>query len=244
MRRGSLRIGTSGWSYKHWKGTFYPPDIKESTQFAYFKQYFNTVEINSSFYHLPTEKTFEKWYKDAPDDFLFVVKASRYITHMKKLHDTKESVGYFLRNASALKEKLGPILFQLPPRWQLNTKRLEEFISDLPKDHRYVFEFRNPTWYDAQVKNLLENDNHAFCIYELDRHQSPEWVTADFVYIRLHGPLGKYEGSYSDEILKRWALKCHNWIEEGKDVFVYFDNDQLGYAAFNALNLKKLLIIS
>ena len=234
-----IHIGTSGWSYKHWRGTFYPTDLKEKDWFSFYRQYFDSVELNSSFYHLPPEKTFANWRKAVPDHFLFVVKASRYITHMKKLHDTQESVDYFFKNVGALKEKLGPILFQLPPGWQVNAQRLVEFLAYLPRDHRYVFEFRNPTWYAEEVKKTLEHYNVAFCIYELDRHLSPEWVTADFVYLRLHGPEGKYQGSYTKTTLQQWAQQCVKWQEQGKDVYVYFDNDQHGYAAFNALEIKK-----
>lgn len=239
MTKAKIHIGTSGWSYKHWKGTFYPADLKEKQWFAFYHTQFETVEINSSFYHLPQEKTFANWRASSPEHFVFVVKASRYITHLKKLHDTQESVDYFFRNVSALKEKLGPILFQLPPGWPVNVERFKEFLAYLPKDHRYVFEFRNHTWYSPAIKELLEEHNVAFCIYELDRHLSPEWVTADFVYLRLHGPGGKYQGSYPTTTLRAWAQKCLDWREQGKDVFVYFDNDQHGYAAFNALEIRK-----
>lgn len=241
MKKGRIYIGTSGWSYKHWKGTFYPTDVKVKDWFAYYQTHFDTVEINSSFYHLPTAKTFEKWRMETAEDFLFVVKASRYITHMKKLLGSEESVDYFLENATELKEKLGPILFQLPPGWALKEERFETFLTTLPTDHRYVFEFRNPTWYDDRIKALLIKHNCGFCIYELDGHISPEWVTSDFVYLRLHGPGAKYQGSYPNHTLNDWARKCERWKEEGKDVFVYFDNDQNGYAPANALYLQKEL---
>jgi uncharacterized protein YecE (DUF72 family) len=237
----TIYIGTSGWSYKHWIGTFYPAGIKESSQFEYYLKSFQTVELNNPFYHLPARETFVKWRKSTPENFIFSVKASRYITHMKKLLDGKETTSLFLKHAGGLKEKLGPILFQLPPGWKINVERLKDFLSHLPKKHRYVFEFRNSTWYDEKIYSLLRKYNCAFCIYELEHHFSPTPITADFVYVRLHGPEGKYAGSYTDTELKKWADQCVNWKKEEKDVFFYFDNDQLGYAAFNAIRLKELI---
>jgi uncharacterized protein YecE (DUF72 family) len=236
-----IYIGTSGWSYKHWIGTFYPAGIKDAEQFGYYLKAFNTVELNNPFYHLPSKETFSKWRKKTPADFIFAVKASRYITHMKKLTDGKETTAEFFKNAKWLKEKLGPVLFQLPPGWKINTERLADFLKHLPKKYRYVFEFRNATWYDEKVYELLRKYNCAFCIYELEHHLSPVEITSDFVYIRLHGPEGKYAGSYSEEALKKWAAQCNQWKKQKKDVFIYFDNDQLGYAAFNAITLKKIL---
>lgn len=236
-----IHIGTSGWHYKHWIGTFYPAHTKQSAQLSLFQQYFDTVEINNSFYRLPTKETFDNWKRAVPDDFLMVVKASRFITHMKKLKGGRELTATFFDHVGHLGEKLGPILFQLPPSWQLNEERLKAFLSQLPSTFRYVFEFRNTAWYTEAVYALLRYYNAAFCIYELDHHLSPQVVTANFVYIRLHGPEGKYQGNYTDAVLQTWADRCKGWLAEGKEVFVYFDNDQNGYAAFNALRLKALL---
>jgi uncharacterized protein YecE (DUF72 family) len=238
---GKIYIGTSGWNYNHWIGTFYPEELKTSGHFSYYQRYFSTVELNNSFYHLPSKETFAKWRKLTSPDFLFAVKASRFITHMKKLKDPKESLKLFFSNVKALKEKLGPILFQLPPGWKINTERLEELLEHLPGKYRYVFEFRNATWYDKKIYALLREYNCCFCIYELEYHFSPVEITADFVYVRLHGPKGKYAGSYSESVLKKWAKQCREWSKDKKDVFVYFDNDERGYAAFNALRLKELV---
>jgi len=240
MKQGKLHIGTSGWHYKHWIGTFYPDGTREADQLSLYLQSFNTVELNNSFYHLPDAKTFKNWAAVTPDDFIFSVKGSRFITHMKKLNVLKADINRFLNRVNKLGDKVGPILFQLPPRWKLNIERLEAFLSRLDDQYRYVFEFRNNTWYDEQVYDLLRQYNCAFCIYELAGHHSPEEVTADFVYIRLHGPGAKYQGSYSTAILKKWATKCKAWQKAGKDVYIYFDNDQAGYAAFNALKLQEL----
>ena len=240
MRKGKIYIGTSGWHYKHWKGTFYSADIKESQQFEAYMKFFSTVEINNSFYRLPTPKTFENWKKVTPKNFLFAVKAGRFLTHMKKLIVDKASIRKFITHAGKLEEKLGVVLFQLPPRWKVNVERLKLFIEALPKGIRYTFEFREHSWYNPDVYSILRKHNCAFCIYELEYHLSPMEVTADFVYIRLHGPGHKYQGSYSEETLKQWSERCKQWRNEGKDVFVYFDNDQEGYAAFNAIRLKEL----
>lgn len=241
MKKGKIYIGTSGWHYKHWKGTYYPDDIKESGQLAYYIQHFTTVEINNSFYKLPTSRTFTDWRKATPKGFVFAVKASRFITHMKKLKTDARSIRLFFTRANKLEEKLGPVLFQLPPKWKVNKERFAEFLSHLPKGNRYTFEFREHSWYDPTIYELLEKYNCAFCIYELEHHLSPIEVTADFVYIRLHGPGNKYQGNYTDAALKKWAKHCMQWQKKGKDVYIYFDNDQAGYAAFNAERLNQFV---
>jgi uncharacterized protein YecE (DUF72 family) len=237
---GKLFIGTSGWNYKHWVGRFYPEQTPASQFLSYYLKFFQTVELNNSFYMLPAKQTFIKWKNAVPEYFIFSVKANRYITHMKKLKDPESIVEKFMDHVSGLEEKLGPVLFQLPPGWKINEERLKEFLEVLPAGKRYAFEFRNRTWYDKNIFTLLKKHNCAFCIYELNGHLSPLEVSADFVYVRLHGPGAKYEGSYSDEILKQWASRCKQWLKEKKDVYFYFDNDQNAYAAFNAQRLKEL----
>ena len=242
-QKGKIFIGTSGWHYKHWTGTFYPGTIKGSRQFDEYKKSFDTVEINNSFYKLPAEKTLKQWTLAAPKDFIYAVKASRYITHLKKLDVEIDSISLLLSRMDILEEKLGPILFQLPPGFVVNIKRLKTFLEKIPYGYRYAFEFRNVSWYTKDVLELLKQHNCAFCIYELAGHISPKEVTADFVYIRLHGPGDKYQGSYSIETLRKWASDCKIWMNNGLDVYVYFDNDQEGFAAFNALTLKTLISI-
>lgn len=241
MQRNSIYIGTSGWSYKHWRGTFYPNEIKVKDHFSYYLKNFNTVEINNTFYRLPAEETFLNWKKTVPEDFIFVIKANRFITHIKKMHDPETTLASFMDHVKLLGKKLGPILFQLPPFMKCNLPLLESFLAALPKKYRYVFEFRNSDWYRPEVYDALKKYNCAFCIYELAGHTAPSQITANFVYLRLHGPGNKYQGSYSDEALQTWAHECLKWAET-KDVFVYFDNDEQGYAAFNALKLRELTI--
>jgi len=236
-----IHIGTSGWHYKHWMGNFYPPEVKSKGFTDYYIRFFRTVEINNSFYKLPSFETFANWRAAVPDDFIFAVKASRYITHMKKLKEPQEGLSRLFNNINALEEKLGPILFQLPPMWKLNLERLRDLLRLLPPYYRYTFEFRHHSWYTPEVLELLRQHNAAFCVYELEYHQSPLEVTADFAYVRLHGPEGKYAGSYSESTLQWWANQCRAWQQASLDVYVYFDNDQLGYAAFNALRLQQLV---
>lgn len=160
---------------------------------------------------------------------------------MKKLKDPILSTQTFFENVGFLGGKLGPILFQLHPFWKINLNRLDEFLSHLPTGYQYTFEFRNPTWYSEEVYQILKKYNYAFCIYELDQHISPFEITANFIYIRLHGPGAKYQGSYSEELLQDWATKCKNWIKDGKQVYIYFDNDQCGFSTYNAKRLQELI---
>lgn len=237
-----IHIGTSGWQYKHWKKNFYPEDTAASEMLAYYAGRFGTVEINNSFYQLPSEKSLKKWQNTVSKDFLFSVKASRYITHMKKLKDPEEPVGTFLDRVSLLGNYLGPVLFQLPPKWKCNSGRLGQFLERLPAEHRYAFEFRDQSWFTAEIYELLQDHGAAFCIYELAGTVSPKEVTTDFVYIRLHGPNGPYKGSYDDRTLSGWVGAISSWVAQGCEIFCYFDNDQQGYAAQNGLKLQGMLL--
>jgi len=241
--RGSpkIHIGTSGWHYDHWKGPFYPEHISAEEMLRYYTGHFHTVEINNSFYRLPGKGTLEVWKKTVPSNFVFAMKGSRYITHMKKLKDPSRGVPPLLDVARVLGKKLGPLLFQLPPRWHINLERLDEFLQFLPADHRYAFEFRDPTWFDDRTYELLAKRGAAFCIYHLAGCLSPKEVTTDFVYVRLHGPEGAYEGQYDARTLSGWAGAFSTWQQQRKEIFCYFDNDQAGYAAQDALRLQEML---
>lgn len=241
MNRARVRIGTSGWHYKHWCGPFYEDRTAPSQMLQVYLRYFDTVEINNSFYKLPSAETFRLWRQSAPPGFRFAVKASRFITHMKKLKDPQNALDNILKRAAELKDKLGPILFQLPPKWMVNAERLEEFLAALPQRHQYAFEFRERSWHKDAIYDILRRHNAAFCMYELNGFHSPEPITADFTYIRLHGPGGPYQGSYSQETLREWARKIERWGERLKDIYVYFDNDQAAFAARNALQLKQMV---
>jgi len=237
-----IRIGTSGYHYKHWAGTFYPPKTPPSRMLEFYLRHFDTLELNNSFYRLPTIAAFESWRDAAPKNFIYAVKASRFITHNKKLKDPENALNNILPRAEHLGKKLGPVLFQLPPKWKLNLERLEGLLEILPREHRYAFEFRELSWMAPKVNRLLERYNAAFCIYELAGYHSPFSITADFAYVRLHGPdAGKYQGSYSHAQLRAWARQIEQWPARLKAIYIYFDNDQAGYAAQNALELKRMV---
>lgn len=236
-----IHIGTSGWNYDHWRGPFYSPQLAQSDVLSAYASHFRSAEVNNSFYQLPAEATLRRWRDTVPDGFIFAVKASRYITHMKKLKDPDEPVATLLDRVAKLGRTLGPILFQLPPRWRVNVERLDGFLRTLPNEHRYAFEFRDPSWFDQRVYDLLAGHGAAFCIYDLDRNLSPTEVTADFVYIRLHGPEGAYRGSYDERALSGWADAIASWADQGKAVYCYFDNDEAGYAPQNAGRLDEML---
>lgn len=237
-----IRIGTSGYHYKDWVGRYYPVGMKSNQMLAHYQRDFDTVELNNTFYQLPNESTFDNWRDSTPPGFLYAVKGSRFITHMIKLKDAQRGLTNFMPRAERLGDKLGPILWQLPPGWNVNVERLEEFLSILPPQHRYTFELRNETWMTDRVLEVLQKYNAAFCIYELAGYHSPLEITADWTYVRLHGPTRfKYQGSYKDAKMEEWAQRIKTWSKKMKAVYVYFDNDDRAYAVDNALTLKKML---
>ena len=240
-KRELIHIGTSGWYYEHWKGPFYPESISKQDFLNYYADHFHTVEINNSFYQLPSEKALIRWKKAVPPGFVFAVKASRYITHMKKLKNPEESVSVFLERISILGEKLGPILFQLPPKWNFDPRRLEAFLEVLNPCYRYAFEFRNSSWFDVRAYDALGKHGATFCIYDFAGLLSPKKVTSGLIYIRLHGPSGPYRGQYETDELAGWAEDLLSWSKEEKQIYCYFDNDQAGYAAQDALRLKAMI---
>lgn len=236
------RIGTSGYNYKHWRGPFYPERYGAAKMLAFYAERFDTVELNTTFYRLPPKNAVERWRENSPDHFLFAAKGSRFITHMKKLKDPVPALERYFDHIGGLREKLGPIVFQLPPFWQLDLDRLTAFLEVLPGGHRYAFEFRNPTWHCDRVFRALESHNAAFCPFDIAGYQSPILLTADFAYVRLHGPgPGKYQGSYSDEALSGWATKLQEWRRQLRAVYLYFDNDMNGSAVGDALRFRAML---
>ena len=234
-----IRIGTSGYHYKHWIGRYYPADIRPADMLAHYLRDFDTVELNNTFYHLPTEAAFDGWKNAVPHDFVYAVKGSRFITHMIKLKDPGRGIGNFIPRAKRLGHKLGPILWQLPPGWKVNVERLDQFLDELPRGIRYAFELRNPTWMTDAVYDVLRKHDAAFCIYELAGYQSPVEITASWTYVRLHGPTRhKYQGSYSDKQLEAWAERIRSWKRKMDAIYVYFDNDDSAFAVNNALSLR------
>jgi uncharacterized protein YecE (DUF72 family) len=207
----------------------------------FYSRIFDTVEINNTFYALPQDRSVQRWYEITPDNFCFAVKASRYITHVKKLNDPVPALQRFFPVIENLHEKLGPILFQFPPHWKLNLHRLQEFLPLLPANHTYVCEFRNPTWFVPEVFETLKQFNVAFCFYDRDLVETPLEITANHLYIRLHGSGAAYDGNYQTEHLNKWAERLVKWNREGRQIWFYFNNDWHGYAIDNALELEKIL---
>jgi uncharacterized protein YecE (DUF72 family) len=239
--RNCVHVGTSGWSYRSWRGSFYVESVSPRDELAFYARHFSTVEVNNSFYRLPTRETVKSWRDTVPDDFIFAIKASRFITHMKRLRDPEQPISLLFDRIVVLGYRLGPILFQLPPRWHKNTERLEAFLNELPRDHRYAFEFRDPTWFDQEVYDLLSKHRAALCIYDMAGTRSPMVTTADFVYVRFHRPAGEDTWTYDRATLAEWADLIKSWVESGRSVYCYFNNDPGGAAPTNAQELRELL---
>jgi uncharacterized protein YecE (DUF72 family) len=242
-------IGTSGYNYPHWwNGVFYPPDLPQRKWLEFYATHLRAVELNVSFYRLPRKEVFESWYKRTPKGFSFAVKGSRFITHLKRLKDCREPLSLLLDHASPLREKLGVMLWQLPPRFKFQKERLEEFcvlLSTLPraKTLRHAFEFRDPSWLGQEALRTLEEFKFALCIAHGSGLPFVEAVTADFVYLRLHGGQVLYGANYSDKELEQWAQKIRGWAQKKLTVFVYFNNDAYGFAVKNAMALERLCSI-
>jgi uncharacterized protein YecE (DUF72 family) len=238
---GEIRIGCSGWIYKHWRGSFYPQGVPQKRWLEFYAERFDTAEINASFYRLPTEAAVRGWATRAPEGFLFAWKASQYLTHSKKLKDAEPSLELIFRIMDGLGDKFGPVLFQLPPNLKLNLERLQSFLPLLPKQRRHTVEFRHPSWYAPEVFELLRAHDVSLCISDHKHAPAPWEATASFVYVRGHGPGGSYYGSYSDEELAAWADRIGRWRAAGRNVYAYFDNDIGTAAPADATRLKALL---
>jgi uncharacterized protein YecE (DUF72 family) len=241
MSKGTVRIGTSGWVYPHWRGDFYPEGLKLKDRFGYYAARFDTVELNGSFYRLPSEKAVARWAEQAPAGFTYAWKASRYITQAKKLKDVAGPVELVFSRMTPLGAHAGPALFQLPPSLHLNLERLASFLDLLKGRGRVVIEFRHPSWYVDEVCALLERHDAALCISDHHDAPSPWRVTAKHVYVRGHGPGGLYSGRYPEDALRHWADHIGAWRDQGRDVYAYFDNDIGGAAPRDAADLKARL---
>jgi uncharacterized protein YecE (DUF72 family) len=247
MRLG-LHVGTSGWSYGEWDHVFYPAEVK-STQdrLRFYAQHFHTVEVNYSFYHLPKPETYQKWAGVVPPGFLFTLKASRFITHIQKLQGVKESWSKFIDNAQVLGDRLGPILFQFPPSFRADSKRLSRFLDLLWKDSTGpiypVFEFRHPSWFTQATYVILREAGASLCIAHSARYPCVEEITSDLVYYRFHGPEALFASCYSDLELRSWANRIKPLLKSGKSIYIYFNNTLNGYAVENAKTLCKLIEI-
>jgi uncharacterized protein YecE (DUF72 family) len=241
-RRPSAYIGTSGWSYVSWRGPFFPKSVMVKHHLAYYASQFISTELNGVFYRTPSLDAVRAWRDQTPADFVFAWKASKFITHWKRLSNkSRNSLALIEARLKILGPKAGPVLFQLPPRFGADLKRLASFLKLLPKRRRYAFEFRHSSWYSDQCFDLLRKHNIALCIS--DHHDAPApWIaTASHVYVRGHGPGGAYKGNYSDQMLGLWAKKIAAWRRQRRTVYVYFDNDQKSAAPLDAFRLSVML---
>ena len=240
------RVGCSGWNYKSWKGRFYPDGLPVAEWLRYYAGEFDTVEVNNTFYRLPASSTFAAWRRQTPASFLITVKASRFLTHMKRLRDPEEPLDRLFSRTDALGSRLGPVLYQLPGNFTRDLERLDGFLARLPRTRggrrvRHVVEFRHPSWYVDDTFQLLERRRVALCLHDKHGSQIDDPLVGPFVYVRFHGTSGRYHGSYSDAFLDRWAGRLAGQYQSGRLVFAYFNNDPDAVATFNARTLRQMI---
>lgn len=247
MRLGRAIVGCSGWHYTSWRGVVYPSELPARSWLRAYAQRFDTVELNNSFYRLPSEDTFAAWRQQVPRGFVFALKASRFLTHIKRLRDPEEPLDRLFTHAKPLGTALGPVLYQLPPRWFPDAERLETFLAALPRRLspgarrrlHHVIEMRDPRGYEPWVLDLLARYDVAFCVHDMRGLVSPRRVVGPIAYVRFHGYGAKYGGSYPDAVLVDWAGWIREQLAGGRDVYAYFNNDLNGYAVFDAARLRR-----
>jgi uncharacterized protein YecE (DUF72 family) len=237
----TAHIGCSGWQYKHWRGLFYPADLPQRRWLDFYASRFATVEINNTFYRLPEAAAFADWRARVPKGFLYAVKASRFLTHMKKLKDPAEPLDRLFSRARRLGPAFGPVLYQLPPGWKMNLERLTIFVRALPKRRRHAIEFRDPSWYTDEVFALLVRHGVALCLHDMAGSATGRLSIGPFVYARFHGPQ-KYDGSYADDTLAAWGEWLATQLSDGRDVYGYFNNDTGGHAPRDAARLRAIVL--
>jgi uncharacterized protein YecE (DUF72 family) len=235
-RRGQARVGCSGWVYKDWRGIVYPPELPQRRWFEHYATLFDTVEINNTFYRLPPPTTVEMWAAQAPPGFTYALKLGQFGSHRMKLRDAKSWLPNHLDRAERLGNSLGPTLVQLPPRWKRNSERLDEFLSVAPRVLRWAVELRDPSWLHDEVFEVLHRHGAALCLHDLlPKH--PWILTTDWTYARFHGPHAlaqKYVGRYGGRRLRTPATHLRGWLEDGCDIYAYFNNDYEGHAVVDA----------
>ena len=236
-----IRIGTSGWTYPHWRGTFFPVGTSTKQLLPKYCESFDTVEVNLSFYRLPLPRAISIWRDSTPPDFVLSVKAHRYITHHLKLLEASRPLWNFVRRMALLHPKLGPLFFQFPARFRCDVERLKGCLDLLPAGPRFAFEFRHPSWFCREVYEALASHSCALAFADTPDYPIAFELTANFAYVRLHGSRVLYQSSYSEEELQEWARRAREWAATGRDVYVYFDNDFLANAPRNALRLRQIL---
>jgi uncharacterized protein YecE (DUF72 family) len=239
----ALCIGCSGWNYKTWRKTFYPADLPPSRWLQYYSEQFDTVEANGTFYRLPDVSTFKAWREQTPGSFVMAVKASRFLTHMKRLMNPEEPLKRLFSRASTLGPRLGPVLYQLPPTMRCDALRLREFLGCLParwdgRRLRHVMEFRHPSWYVPEIFRMLERHRVTLCLHDKVHSRIAEPVVGPLIYVRFHGTTGQYRGSYGSRQLEGWAQRLAAEWRAGRPVYAYFNNDPEAVATRNAKSLR------
>ena len=237
-RAVAVRIGTSGWEYRHWRGVFYPHDLPQSRWLEHYAATFDTVELNNSFYRLPDTDTFAGWARRVPPSFVMAVKASRYLTHVKRLRDPQEPLERFWSRVVHLGRRVGPVLYQLPPRWRRNEERLRAFLAAVPRGRLQALEFRDPSWYTPSVEALLAEHDIALVLHDMPGSARQDRPVGSLVYIRFHGAGERYGGAYPRRDLDAWAERLAAWAAEGRPAYAYFNNDVGGHAVRDALYLR------
>lgn len=241
MKSAGAHIGCSGWSYEDWRGRFYPRDLPASEWFGYYAGIFDTVEINNSFYRLPTEEMVQAWKDQAPARFLYAFKGSRYLTHMKKLKEAADPLTRIIGRARILGDHLGPILYQLPPRWHYNRERIAAFLALLPPKFTHVIELRDESWYNDELFSLLEEHGVSYCSHDMKGLPPLRRIVGAVAYVRFHGTGEKYHGGYDRETLASWRDWIGEAVENGHAVYAYFNNDYDAQAIRDAITLKEML---
>lgn len=235
-----VRIGTSGWEYDHWRGDFYPVDLPRDRWLEFYADRFDTVELNASFYRLPEAETFARWGRRVPGKFRFAVKASRYLTHLRRLREPEEPLARLWSHAARLKGRLGPMLYQLPPRWRPNVDRLDAFLAAIPRDRPQAVEVRDRRWYRPDVLDMLDAAGVALVIHDMPDSRTPIRRVGPMVYLRFHGAGERYGGAYSSQLLSAWARRIAAWADEAP-VWAYFNNDIGGHAVRDADRLRRMV---
>jgi uncharacterized protein YecE (DUF72 family) len=228
-------VGTSGWQYRDWRDTFYPHGLAQARWLRHYAERFRTVELNNSFYRLPPASSFERWRDETPRDFVMAVKASRFLTHLKRLRDPEGPVDLFMEGARHLGSKLGPVLLQLPPRFRVDAGRLAGALDRFPGDVRVAVEFRDDSWYTDAVHGVLEEHRAALCLADSPHRRTPEWRTAEWGFVRFHEGTASPRPCYGEGALATWAERIARLWEPDQDVFCYFNNDHLACAIRDAV---------
>ena len=241
MKEAKLYIGTSGWTYDHWKGVFYPETLSSRLWLEYYCRQFDAVELNASFYRIPKVAVVEGWNKRTPEGFCFAVKVSRLISHMKRLKNCDHEMEWFFSTFKPLEPKIGVFLVQLPPSLKCDPCLIESFSSHLPPKIPFAFEFRNKSWYNDETYDVLRKNHLAFCIHDMQGCPTDRTVTADTVYVRFHGCGARYGGDYPEEVLADWAVWIREQRNEAQRIFCFFNNDFQGFAVKNSLRLRELV---